>query len=338
MLTNFQLEKMPTHRVGSQPATEEDANSEYSEQFKPIRITVALLVPKKGKDGKDKKPNTIQKQFQLDVLGSNREIEPSIFWGAALGALGPGYSTVYVLGNGTGKWPIFKWHKEGAAASKRLLIETNVEFSSMIQAIRSQMLLTITIKVNLDDFQAMLQPTPSTTNAHWHASYEPPGYGNVGKAPSITNLTPLEAERAAKVVQLQEQWACIDPHHTNGQYCFICKAGDLCIPLSPHALKHWASSWIEGTASLNSPPNSHYFDLTTHHHSKSQSHTPGNPPANNQLETLMTLALVAMVSTLNPKASALLVPPTHADKVPSPKKQITTVQPLGSCKGWTGMG
>jgi hypothetical protein len=59
MQTNLSMEMTPGH-VGSQSATEgDDGPSESSEQFKLIRITVALLVPRKNKSGKDKKPDVI---------------------------------------------------------------------------------------------------------------------------------------------------------------------------------------------------------------------------------------------------------------------------------------
>ncbi|KAF8324693.1 uncharacterized protein EI90DRAFT_3129657 [Cantharellus anzutake] len=265
MQTNFQLGGTP---LG---ADEEDAQSE---QFKPICVTVTLSVPKEGKKGKvARKPDTVQKQFQLDVLGSNNVVKPSVFWKSALEALGPTYVATYTPGDDSGQWPDFKWRKEGAAANKGLLVETNDEFSLMIQSIRDRMLLGIVVAVDLDSFQVMLQSTQMTP------SHSAGGYGTGNKAPGATDLTPVEIERAEKVIKLQERWICTDPEH-GGQYCYVHKVGDSCIPLSPYALKHWASSWLEGLASLDSPPNTQYFNQATHHRSKSQSQGPVNPPSN----------------------------------------------------------
>jgi hypothetical protein len=105
MRTNFQLEKTPV-RAGSLPTNgDDDGHSEHGELFKPIRVTVALVVPKKDKSGKEKKPDTVQKQFQLDVLGSTNAIEPSVFWKSTLEALGSGYAATYMPSNSSGQWP-----------------------------------------------------------------------------------------------------------------------------------------------------------------------------------------------------------------------------------------
>ena len=169
MQTNFQLGGTP---LGT------DEEDTQSEQFKPICVTVTLLVPKEGKNGKvARKPDTIQKQFQLDVLGSDNVVKPSVFWKSALEALGPTYVATYTPGDDSSQWPDFKWRKEGAAyvphlhifirlqpilitrANKGLLVETNDEFSLMIQSICNRMLLGIVVAVDLDSFQVMQQST-----------------------------------------------------------------------------------------------------------------------------------------------------------------------------------
>ncbi|KAF8330404.1 uncharacterized protein EI90DRAFT_3124493 [Cantharellus anzutake] len=303
MQTNFQLGGTP---LG---ADKEDAQSE---QFKPICVTVTLSVPKEGKKGKvARKPDTMQKQFQLDVLGSNNVVKPSVFWKSELEALGPTYVATYTPGDDSGQWPDFK-------ANKGLLVETNDEFSLMIQSIRDWMLLGIVVTVDLDGFQVMLQSTQMSFGRwlwHWN------------KAPGATDFTPIEIECTEKVIKLQEWWICTDPEH-GGQYCYVCKVGDSCIPLSPYALKHCASSWLEGLASLDSPPNTQYFNQATHHRSKSQSQGPVNPPSNSQLETLTTLALAAVMSSLNPKPS--VASPDKSPESLSPKKKADLPQPPSS--------
>ncbi|KAF8325415.1 uncharacterized protein EI90DRAFT_3128769 [Cantharellus anzutake] len=310
MQTKFQLERTPLC-AGSQLSNEDDDGySEAGEQFKPLHITITLLVPKKDRNGKvARKPDVVQKQFQLPgILGHNNPINPSMFWKTGLEALGPTYAATYTPGNDSGQWPVFKWRKDGAAVNKGLLIEMDSEFSSMIQSVMQQSM------------------APSALSVH-PSSHLVGGYGCVNKAPNAADLTPLEAECAAKVVKLQERWPCIDTEH-GGQYCYVRKPGEACVSLSPHALKHWASSWLEGSATLDHPPNTKYFDHTTHHRSKSQSQGPANPPGNNQLEALTTLALATFMSTLNPKASV-----ASPDKSPtSPKKKAASQPPCSPQK------
>jgi hypothetical protein len=117
MQTKFQLERTPL-RAGSQLSNEDDDGySEAGEQFKPLRVTITLLVPKKDRNGKvARKPDVVQKQFQLPgILGHNNPINPSMFWKAGLKALGPTYAAMYTPGNDSGQWPVFKWRKDGAA-------------------------------------------------------------------------------------------------------------------------------------------------------------------------------------------------------------------------------
>ena len=108
------MQATPT-RMSTSARDNTDSQSESGDVLKQIQVTVTLIIPKKDKNGKGKKPDIVQKQFQMDVLGSEQRIEPSIFWKTTLEALGPSYSTTYIPGNGSGQWPVFKWRKEGTA-------------------------------------------------------------------------------------------------------------------------------------------------------------------------------------------------------------------------------
>ncbi|KAG8893677.1 hypothetical protein FRC00_010168 [Tulasnella sp. 408] len=71
-----------------------------------------------------------------------------------------------------------------------------------------------------------------------------------------------EAQEAEYQLQLEEKWACTDPKCPS-RVCWICKDhGGIHIPLTAKEYSIWTAGMMKGpaTATVDSPPNHHYFD------------------------------------------------------------------------------
>ncbi|KAG2048101.1 hypothetical protein BDR06DRAFT_1024597 [Suillus hirtellus] len=125
------------------------------------------------------------------------------------------------------------------------------------------------------------------------------------------------------VTSTKSQWKCQEHKGEHGEpgFCFVKPDGDH-LGLNTHHLGAWSAAWANGKASISSPPNCKEFDgafsssgLTSHTRGKSGPHSspvtasPSGTLDINLVNSLLTAAILPMVSRLSQEQSNQVMTP-----------------------------